>query len=74
MSESKRPTDEKLTVENYRVYQTVWAHKNGWNGCPRAIFFLTYLWEIAVLSSYLDIFTDLITVISKLKCGGDCLL
>lgn len=23
MSESKRPTDEKLTVENYRVYQTV---------------------------------------------------
>lgn len=24
MSESKRPTDEKLTVENYRVYQTVY--------------------------------------------------
>lgn len=54
MSENKRPTDQKLTQENYRVYQIVYeVTKKSWNDSPRDIFFLTYLWEVAVLSSYL---------------------
>lgn len=57
-----RPTDQKVKLQSKP--NCVWAHKKDWNGCPRDTFFL----KVFVRNSYLGIFIELFTVISKLKC------